>query len=268
MELRIRDTVCKTCCFAEWSHDQQTQIDCQLGMLDNAEKAGLEVLAVFDDDKAFNVISNRQCMYHRTLKWADGKNNLEAKAEKELEIHFQSIIFTDALSTEEEIFHSIESLANQTLKPNYVIVIRHHLNKVRPLRIKEYLEKQHFKLWKLENPNEWTYKERQGRKLIDLVLHKKVHPFISTFIAGQEIPLNFYETIRFKMFREFFQFGIITNSLDTKHDEPIHGVVVPKTIFDYYGNTLSEIEKCLINDKTQNGILEVQTVFPTLQLSL
>lgn len=265
--MKTKDTICKNCYFAEWDDDQETQIGCSLGMLDNARQAGLEVVDVFDDEKAFNIIKNRQCMYCRPKEWGKDKDDPIDYAEKELYLPFQALILTDEKSTKKEVFRSINQLAKQTVKPGYVIVIRYSTSKVKPGVIAKYLKSKKFLLWKVENPIQSICKERQGRRLMDLCLHAKVHTYISTFVAGEYIPLNFYETIRYKILKEFFQFGILTNSKDTKYNEPIHGVVVPQTIFKYYGNTLCEIEKCLKENKASETIWEIQNII-TPQSSL
>ena len=260
---KTKDTCCKLCVFAEYV--DITQVGCAVNMLDNAREAGLTVLECYDQEKEFNVISNRQCMMYRPREWANkqaGKDGrLSEIAKKELSILFKAVVLMEDNTSLEEVTLSIEALKNQKVKPNLVVIILPVKNDIEPEVIKDIMMTSGFNYWEVRK----LIDDREGRKAIDLFLHFKTHSYTACFRAGKDISLNFFSDIGNEVNLKFFQFGMLTNESDKEGKEPIHGIVFPHVVWANYGNSIVDLEKCLKDDLCQDKIYQIQQVVKDFQ---
>tara|TARA_R110000803_G_scaffold41244_1_gene88724 strand:- start:5754 stop:6554 length:801 start_codon:yes stop_codon:yes gene_type:complete len=261
--IKVKDTVCKGCIFAQY--DDVTQTGCRFDIVDNAKKANIQVLECYDDEREFFVLKDRQCMLRRPHEWVKGKKQVELAdiAQAEVAIPCKAIVLMEIQTPFEAVKKTIDDLAAQTMKPNYVSIVRPHDNKhVTPKQIADHLGTCGFAHWKVENIMD---RKRLERKAIDLVMHFKTHPYTACFRAGLGVSEDFFQSINDKIIYHFFNFGILTNDKDKVGVEPIHGVVVPHVVWANYGNSIQELENCLKEDKCQNKIIQIQEVVPKFQ---
>lgn len=260
---QIKDTICKECIFAKYDNFSQT--GCEFNIIDNARAAGVQVLGCYDTEKEFFVLKDRQCMLRRPESWIQDKpeEKLKDLAHSEVVIPCKAIVLMEIETPFDAVKKTIDDLASQTIKPNFVSIIRPHDNKiVTPKEIADYLGTMQFSHWKVENIMD---RKRKGRKIIDLVMHFKTHPYTACFRAGRNIPEDFFSSLNHKIIYHFFNFGIITNSEDRAGKEPIHGIVVPHVVWANYGNSIESLEQCLRDDKCENKIIEIQKLIPSFQ---
>ncbi len=252
-----KDTVCQTCVFRNGTNG------CFFGIIDNAKAAGLEVVECWNEQGEFNVIAGAQCMYHRTKGWkkkksVDKTSSLAKLAASEIAIRFTAIIVCDDTSTLDDIKSSIDSLAEQKHRPDYVIIVREWRNKVEPKDLIGYMKDKKFNEWKIESLVDAA---RIGRKAVEPVLRFKARPYFATFRAGRTIHKDFFDILNRKITKEFFVFTIINNGIDD-----IDGVVVPNVIYQYFSNSFFKLEEYIEKeDEKCPGILNIQTVDPTFQ---
>jgi len=122
-------TSCLDCVFS--IKDKQKQIGCKFNRLELYEKAGAEIIKVYDaHNNEFDVINMRICMYKRGEEWAKEvpKHEREETVNKELRAKYQSMVyFTDHLSKREEALKgldkTLDSLDKQKNPPRVVTVI-------------------------------------------------------------------------------------------------------------------------------------------------
>jgi len=232
------NTVCQSCIFYDKG--------CTLGIIENAKKAGVTVLDCWNEEGEFNVLVDTQCMYHRPQGWADKKvykHNLVEQAAKEIECAFSAFVVCNEQSSMEDIQKTIDSLAEQNLKPDMVVVIREFLNTVDPKDLLPYMQGKGFANWKIEN---LTDENRRDRQAVELALRWKPRPYFATFRAGRVVEPTFFSDLNEKITKHFYSFGIISNEND-----PIDGVVVSKVVLSYFKNQFDGLEELIAREKTR-----------------
>lgn len=256
------DTACKNCVFAEWKG--YTQTGCELGIIKNARRAGVEVKECYDEEKEFYVISNRLCSFCRPVEWAQ-RRGLEkgfyAAAKSEINLRFSAVVVVDKEDNIKDIKKTVNSLEKQSLKPQTVVVIIHRNHPtVKIEKLNEFMMKKRFNYWKVQGLLD---NSKINRLAVDMVLSFKVQPYASVFRAGNHITKKFFETISKNVNEKFFQFAMITNEEDKKDPETLHGLVIPYPVWMNY-RTISKLEEKLKEDKCQE-IFQVKKIIKTFQ---
>lgn len=117
-------TPCKMCVFAKYENN--TQVSCESGFLDNHKKRGYEILEVYDSEKEFFVINNRKCLGFRDQEWLSKQaekniDDLKDKIKTENQLKYIAILKIEPKTILEDIKKIIISLSEQCIVPQGII---------------------------------------------------------------------------------------------------------------------------------------------------
>lgn len=223
---KTKDTVCKTCIFAEW--DDITQTGCILGKIEDFRKHNVPIMECYDDEKQFYVIPSRSCPYFRDDTWVHKDLPLSdkmGKMEKEIQIRFQAIVVADKRDSTEGLFSTLDSLYAQELKPVHIAVVRPPECLLKPRPIVEYFQAKGGR-WKIQNILDIEFLTSKYEDLIvDFV--KDTHMY-SVFRAGTVVPSDFFSTINYKVHHEHFNFAALLPNSEGS------GWTIPRSIYVYF----------------------------------
>ncbi len=213
------DTVCKYCCFAEWSDDGITQTDCKLGMIQKYRKIGSSILECYDEDKEFYVIKNRICPFNRSDRWLEHfREHYQEILDKETRPIIHVIIL---FTTLDELRQTITTIDDQEFPPVMVTVFRPWGCKTYPSDIVKILENTNYK-WKIHN-------QLKQDESIDYIIHQiqRTVPYQYYLLckAGEKIPHDLFSGIQDITINKLQQFGCITH-------EGIE--VIPRSVHNYW----------------------------------
>lgn len=253
-------TSCKNCIFAQYQ--DKTQIGCNIGQLEDYRENNLhytrhinpkiDIVEAFDDDKEYFVVNGIKCHYKRNENWGHkvNKKYWTERVKEENRIKYQSIIFTH--DDFDKLTNTIESLLSQSIPPQHITVVRSTFNTIRPSTIADYLRESGLP-WKIENIIDSNLLHPH---IIDNVLKTRAYPYHSIFYAGKIVPQDFFETINQKIYNENLKFAIIIDD-----ERP---VVVSTAIHGVYGgNKPTSLIKKVREDKCDNLLIKIRTVYPT-----
>lgn len=175
-------TSCKNCIFALYNNITQT--GCKLQKLELWEEQGLQILEVYDEDKEFFVINDKRCPYKRNLRWGQlyPKDEQIEQIEKEVTFRYHAIVFAN--DDIDETNNTINNLAAQSVKPEFITLVRWSNNKVRPSLFIESLQNTDVQ-WKLENI---TNPSLLYEQVIDMIVTFCKSPYYGIFHAGFSFP--------------------------------------------------------------------------------
>lgn len=122
--IKLVHTPCKSCVFA--TYDNNIQIGCKLHYLEKYKEQNIEILEVYDNDKAFFVINNKKCIGFRNEDWKIKQinqdiNSLKQKLIEESRISYIAIINLNNNDTIHDIENSINSLLSQMIPPEGIL---------------------------------------------------------------------------------------------------------------------------------------------------
>jgi hypothetical protein len=191
---------CKDCIFA--TYNGKTQDGCYLGMIERYNKAGIEVVEAYDDEKEFYVIKGA-CI-RKVNKEVAGNITLE-QAKKildiQLTIQWQAIILADNTETSARL---LESLFRQKIQPSHVTVI---ISKEIPAtKIAKQFRQYPFKSWRVQTMED---KDLTRENAIDLVIDQYKIPFYVVLTPESEIEENFSTILNDVINNKLISFGII-----------------------------------------------------------
>tara|TARA_R110002020_G_scaffold229704_1_gene440499 strand:- start:23494 stop:24249 length:756 start_codon:yes stop_codon:yes gene_type:complete len=245
-------TLCKNCIFAIKKDKEQT--GCELERLELYKELG----CVFDaedmqtGEKSF-VIEGRYCLACRNHDW--GKNVDEDKWKKtvweEMQLQFQAMVFYD--KNRDELIKTVSSLANQSLKPKKITVIRKPKCKEPAEKIVEYMDSLGIE-WKIQN----ILQKSTDEKCVDIVQTILPKQYYAVFYSGVVVPEDFFESISYSVNELMLQFTML--SPNSSGD----GKVVPTVIHNYYGgNNQQKLEKKIEEDGCLENIIPVTKICPS-----
>ena len=129
-------TPCKNCVFAQY--DNQTQTGCALNFLDKFHKSNIEILEVYDNDKAFYVINKKKCLGYRENKWFNQYNLEDASIEEKIAkfkefntLQYFVIIDLKYFTNLDDLASVCKNLMACSIKPQSIIFIRHRKEALR-----------------------------------------------------------------------------------------------------------------------------------------
>jgi hypothetical protein len=227
-------------------------------MLEKFEAKGIKVVDCYDEEKEFCVIPNHKCMYLRPENWKYANEPLliqKKKMEKEIQIRFQAIIVAGQEENPYGLFHTLDSIYSQELKPVHVAVIRPPGCLLKPSVVVDYLKPKGIR-WKVENILDFDYPKTKWEDLIvDFV--KDTHMY-SVFNAGTIVPPEFFSTINDKIHNEMLSFSALTPNSEGS------GWTIPRSIYVYFmGNKqLSMLTKLEGHECPMYPATEVVPNFP------
>ena len=219
-------TSCKDCVFAKY--DNNTQVDCDAGMLQRYGSKNFKVIEVEDNEKEFYVIDEKICMLKRESTWAnyDKKktcSELAQQARKECKIKYQ-VLITNNHNDLPSLEKTILSLSNQTIKPSHITIIHPDAIPINRLDLCTILQATGIP-WNVKNvlttdtnPIYW----------MTILLQKCSFPFIGIFNAGIDVPLNTFEDID-NYINDDLQYFLALTPNDSEQ-----GFVIPYTVYSHF----------------------------------
>lgn len=125
-------TSCKSCVFAEYAGI--TQNGCAVGYLDKYRNKNIEILEVYDNEKEFYVINNKKCIGYRSSGWSSALSFQEKikKFNDQNHLHYLMIVNLNQFSDDKSVDALIKSLLEISIKPKFIVFIRHQNNKNHP----------------------------------------------------------------------------------------------------------------------------------------
>ena len=270
-------TVCKKCVFSDFDikDGKRIQKGCKLNKIKQYEKAGVEILNVFDEDgNEFNVVNNRFCMFHRTehLMEAYPKDSWEDTVKRQTKVPYQMIIFINIDTTTKQIRDSVRYIKAQMTQPNFVTFVNFQCmayekepeKYIKPLDILEILQDSEFQKFSLKNIYDGQVDYRTA---IDFVMDSTIkypYPFYTCFESGFKIPETFSEELNEAVFIKMKQIGFAYPI------DEINGMIVNKIAHKKHGgnsflvNLETKIKK--FENNADTFLHEAADICPSLKL--
>jgi hypothetical protein len=218
-------TPCKDCVFAKYKDIEQ--IDCNLGLLEIYKKHGIDIIEVFDEEKEFFVINNIKCVYKRTINWKYGSCPLAeqiSQVREETHLRFHAIIL--AKDNLEDVKNTLNSLIDQTLKPEHITIVRPYDSQIAPSQLAELCQYLPMK-WRVENLVKPFDNLEDILKIILPFVRYKVY---TVYYAGFIVPPDTLQDISTNVIDKFLSFMIILPNKDG------NGMVGLSVVNEYYAN--------------------------------
>jgi|GEM_PF-3093352 len=270
-EISTIHTSCKTCVFAKW--EKSTQVGCKLGKLKDYEDAGIEIVSVRDEDKEFDIIDGRFCMFFRNERLMEGlpKDTWEKIVKLQTKVPYHAMIIVDKDTEFKNIKRSLIKLKSQKISPNLVTIINKSYtsyvndpeNYIAPSKFLELLGNAEFHQYSLKNIYD---DELDDRALVDLVfdgVKDKPLPFYVVFNAEFDIPEEFSDELNNSVLIKMMQLGFV------KPVDDINGMIVNKTTHKKHGgNAFGVALEDKILKYEENGekfIYEIGDVCPSMK---
>lgn len=201
-------TSCKSCAFAEYT--DKTQIGCSLGMLEKFQKAGVEIVEAYDEEKEFFIIKGRLCNGCRPPEWVEKHQDkdLIALVKKEISLRLH-VVIPVMETTYDHIYVSIDALKKQNKLPHKVTVALNQ-DGIVPSQIISHLRDSSFE-WgvftSLER-DETGKRVKEGR-LIDHIMEKATEPFFMVLTAGHILDTDVIEKLDQLLNEKLERFSLI-----------------------------------------------------------
>lgn len=217
--MQTNDTYCKDCIFAIW--EDITQTGCSRGQLDKYRKVGATVLDCYDEEREFNVIQGRICLYKRTEKWLDeSTQDIEERLKIETTLRYQSIIISN--NNLDDILLTLKSLDKQTLKPSLVTIVLNTKDTIPPRQV-------------MKNISEFNLKIKVEKLILDKTIEEIAQhvfrnsrcSYYALIPSGYKLDTDFYEVINSLVVDKLVQFGTITTD-----DDKV--IVFPGSVHSYW----------------------------------
>lgn len=189
---------CKDCVFLN------SDKSCELNRL---EAFSLNGAVIQKDEDQNPIIRGRFCSAKRDARWAKGKppDDLEILVRKELLVNTEMFIPLDDEYpfSEEKFIDTIESIRNQILKPNRIVIIdtqRRH----KPHQMVKFLTD-------LFLPCDWRFDRRTNDEAdpLDIAASKIRTEFYSVFRCGHKVPEDFFANIDEALNDKMYRFLIV-----------------------------------------------------------
>jgi hypothetical protein len=242
-------TICKNCGFSQW--DGNTQIGCSKNRLEILKAAGVEILQAYDDDKEFDIVNGKYCIYSRSNSWIEKhKDNIDGQLEKELQFKYNAIINFNNESIF-ELEKTVKSLNNQERLPARITVVRPSSSKTMPSTIAK-LFTHSLTPWRIQN----LIENENFLSGVDMVVKSLQIPYYSLFNSGFELTdTAFFKKLEVMSNDHNLQFVYLNGDANN------NGTTVQKIFHDLYlGNKTITLEEKILEDK-----IECQNIYQLLQ---
>lgn len=179
-------TSCQFCIFAQHEKNTVTQTGCKLGLLENYEELGFEILDSYNEKGEFYVINNKNCFFKRDEKWAKKRSEQvdTSKYSDELwnllleenKIKYQAIVVSnDSFSDLEK---TIKSIIDQTIKPSHLTVFLPVSTKLDKKEVRKMVSGLDVR-WRITYLEEWVSIEKAMQQLMHLTKNQyPIYQFI------------------------------------------------------------------------------------------
>lgn len=237
-------TSCKDCCFAVY--EDRTQTKCRLKRLDKLRRAGAEILEVFDKEKEFYVVYNKYCLWKRSPAWLEQyKDGYRRRLFKELKIKYDAIIIVGSNDneTKQDIFDSLDQLAEQSIAPNHITVVIPAYISLNIPDLKSSLDATNLN-YSIEKLLEPINIER----VIDIVINRHASQLYLVCESGYKLDPQLMKKVNKAVVNDVKYFGVI------KAATPYHGWIFSHDVFRYYGGNY---EKPLIEKIKDDGMQQL-----------
>lgn len=242
-------TICKNCAFSQWENN--TQVGCSKNRLEILRAAGVEILQAYDDDKEFEIINGKYCIYSRSDKWLEKyKNDIDGQLEKELQFKYNAIVNFNNESLF-ELEKTVKSLSEQERLPTRITIVRPSSSKTMPSAISK-LFTDSIVPWRIQN----LIENENFLSGVDMVVKSLNIPYYSLFNSGFELTdKDFFKKLEVMANDHNLQFVYL------KGDDNGNCVTVQKIFHDLYlGNKTITLEEKLLEDN-----IECQSIYQVLQ---
>lgn len=269
IELSQIHTSCKNCVFAEYKNGEQ--VGCQLNKIQDYEKAGIDVVDVYDkDNKKFKIINERFCLFYRNEKMMRQypPSSWDEIVISQTKIPYHMILIVRENNSLMEIKQSLNDIKNQTVTPSLITLVNKQYTSyakdnekfIAPKVIFDLLDSRHFKRFSLKN----IYNdELSDRDCIDLVFDSSKesrYPIYVVFEAGEPIPNEVGKDLNDSILIKMQQIGFV------KPYKGLNGMTVNYTTHKKYGGNSFQVN---IEDKIvkfeENGeqfIFNSEDIYP------
>ncbi len=176
-------TNCKLCKWAQFMDGGRHQYNCEFGLIRKYEKAGVNVIAAYDEEKEFFVI-DRMCLYSRPI----GSPKTKEEVINEVKVNYQIIyLLTEKDLDIEHFSFCLNSFLDQEIKPRHITIIRPFDLDVQPFKYTKLLSKTNI-VWRYQdsiNP-ELSYDD-----LIDIAIDANAYPYYVRLCKSSHLPKEF-----------------------------------------------------------------------------
>lgn len=208
-------TSCKDCFFAKY--DGKTQISCHLDMIKKFEKANIQILEAYDEEKEFYVINKKKCVGHRKPEYFINRNlenkSLEEKVEyvqKLLSIHY-AIIVNIKNFTPMQLQDLAKKISELNIPPQELFIIRYRedRDKYSYNFMEALIKKTKVKKWKIKTilDNEEDF----FSALHHTINENKRHKFIVSINSKYDNLNNIVNYANDTVYNKFDTFEILSN---------------------------------------------------------
>lgn len=224
MHVKLNNTPCKLCIFAEWDGVRQT--GCSTGKLDKFRQRGASILECYDDTNEFYVIENNICPSFRTSLWEKNiKGDVSDTIEKENEPRFHCIVFVD--DSIDDVKKTFDSICKQKLQPKNLTFILKVNSKILPTKIRDILKDSNTKIeWRIQGLQVEIEKEAVIHMVCKAV--KNIH-YYAVCNAGYEYNDDVLLNIKKYTLDELMWFAMIKENEDS-----LDGMIIPVSIHNHF----------------------------------
>ena len=265
-------TSCLDCVFS--IKDKQKQIGCKFNRLELYEKAGAEIIKVYDThNNEFDVINMRICMYKRGEEWAKEVPNHEREetVNRELRIKYQSMVyFTGRSSKREEALKDLDSTLNSLDKqknPPRVVTIISKRKDISQKDLVNHITASCYKNieWRLQT---FFDDEMADRECVDMVIDgtKYEYPilFYINFNSGFVVPESMSEELQ-KFFVEDMKRAAYAYSTIDGNGELVNSILHLKHAGNCFNIPILEKIK-EFEEGALDFIVKIEDICPSLKM--
>lgn len=128
-ELKPLHSPCKECVFAKYENN--TQVDCHLGLINRYKEKNIEVIEAFDiDEKEFYIVNGKKCSGYKEEDYFTARGFADKTLQEKVDyikskfiVNYAAVIDIDKLS-QKQFVKLLSCLKKAKIPPSQIIVIR------------------------------------------------------------------------------------------------------------------------------------------------